>query len=246
MTIPTTDIDEITDGIYRISTWIPDVTPVGFTFNQFLVVGDEPLLFHTGPRRMFPLVAEAVERVVPVDALRWISFGHVESDESGAVNMWLAAAPRSQVAFGALGCDISLDDLCDRAPRRLAEGEVIDLGGKRLRQISTPHVPHGWEAQVLFEETTATLLCSDLFTHVGRCAPLTTDDVVEPAVLAEGMFRATALAPHTGAVLRALGDLEPRTLAIMHGSSFAGDGRAALHELAARYDAMREPAAAAA
>ena len=174
-------VDEIADGIFRISTWIPDVSPDGFTFNQFLVRGDEPLLFHTGPRMLFPLVAEAVATVLPVESLRWITFGHVEADECGSMNMWLTAAPSSQVAHGALGCDVSLNDLCDRPPRALEEGEVIDLGGKRLRQISTPHVPHGWEAQVLFEESTATLLCGDLFTHAGNGPALTTDDIVGPA-----------------------------------------------------------------
>ena len=161
-------------------------------------MADEPLLFHTGARGLFPLVAEAVAKVIPVESLRWISFGHVEADECGAMNMWLAAAPNSQVALGALGCDVCLNDLCDRPPRALADGEVIDLGGKRLRQISTPHVPHGWEAQVLFEETTGTLLCGDLFTQVGACPALTTNDIVEPAVAAEEMFHSTSLAPHTG------------------------------------------------
>ena len=192
-------VDEIADGIYRISTWIPDVTPIGFTFNQFLVAADEPLLFHAGLRGLFPLVAEAVATVLPVESLRWISFGHVEADECGAMNMWLAAAPDSTVAFGALGCDISLNDLCDRAPRSLAEGEVLDIGGKRLRQISTPHVPHGWEAQVLFEETTGTLFCGDLFSPCRRRARPHVGDVVEPALVAEQMFHGTALAPHTGA-----------------------------------------------
>jgi flavorubredoxin len=231
-------IDEISDDIHRISTWIPDVSPEGFTFNQFLVVADEPLLFHTGPRAMFPLVAEAVSTVMPVEALRWITFGHVESDECGSMNMWLAAAPDSQVAHGALGCDVSLNDLCDRPPRALAEGEVIDLGGKRVRQISTPHVPHGWEAQVLFEETTGTLFCGDLLTQVGAGAALTEDDVVGPALAAEGMFHATALAPHTTATLQALGDLAPSTLAIMHGASYRGDGRQALYDLADGYGKM--------
>src|SRR6476469_2762091 len=152
-----TSIVEINDGIYRLSTFVPDVSPEGFTFNQFLVAADEPLLFHAGPRAMFPLVAAAVATVLPVESLRWISFGHVESDECGAMNMWLAAAPRSQVAFNVLGCDVSLNDLCDRRPRALAEGEVLDLGGRRVRLVSTPHVPHGWEAQVLFEEATRTL-----------------------------------------------------------------------------------------
>jgi flavorubredoxin len=236
-----TTIDEIADGIHRISTWIPEVSPDGFTFNEFLVLGDEPLLFHTGPRGMFPLVADAVAKVTPVEGLRWITFGHVESDECGSMNMWLAAAPQAQVAHGALGCDISLNDLCDRPPRALAEGEVIDIGGKRLRQISTPHVPHGWEAQVLFEETTSTLLCGDLFTHAGAPPALTTSDIVSPALAAEEMFHATSLAPHTAETMRSLGDLEPTTLAVMHGSSFQGDGRQALYDLATAYEQMMAP-----
>ena len=243
MESPNTTIDQINDGIYRISTWIPDVTPVGFTFNQFLVVGDEPLLFHTGPRGMFPLVAEAVAKVVPVESLRWITFGHVEADECGAMNIWLAAAPNSQVAHGALGCMVSLNDLCDRAPRALADGEVIDIGGKRLRQIPTPHVPHGWEAQVLFEETTGTLLCGDLFTQIGASPPLTTDDIVEPAVAAEEIFRASSMAPHTASTLRSLGDLNPTTLALMHGPSFSGDGKRAFYDLAAAYEQIATAAA---
>lgn len=230
-------VDEIADGTYRISTWIPEVSPDGFTFNQFLLTGDEPMLFHTGPRAMFPLVAEAVATVVPVESLRWISFGHVEADECGAMNMWLTAAPHSQVAFGALGCDVSLNDLCDRPPRALQEGEVLDLGGKRVRQISTPHLPHGWEAQVLYEEVTGTLLCGDLFTQVGGGPALTTTDVVGPALAADGMFGATSLSPTTGPALRGLAELGPTTLAIMHGPSFHGDGAGALRDLATGYEA---------
>jgi flavorubredoxin len=231
-------VNEIADGIYRISTWIPDVSPEGFTFNQFLVTGEESLLFHTGPRGLFPLVAEAVATVRPVESLRWITFGHVEADECGSMNMWLAAAPQSQVAHGALGCDVSLNDLCDRPPRPLDEGEVIDLGGKRLRQVSTPHVPHGWEAQVFYEETTRTLLCGDLLSQIGAGPAITTDDVTEAAFRAEEMFHATCLAPHTATTIRQLGALEPTTLAIMHGSSFQGDGRQVLDGLAAGYEQM--------
>jgi flavorubredoxin len=231
-------VNEIEDGIFRISTWIPEVSPEGFTFNQFLVTADEPLLFHTGPRMMFPVVAEALSTVVPVESLRWISFGHVEADECGSMNMWLTAAPEAQVAFGALGCDVSLNDLCDRPPRALADGEVIDLGGKRVRQISTPHVPHGWEAQVLFEETTGTLLCGDLFSQIGSGPAVTGDDLVEPALAAEAMFHATCLAPNTGTTLWALGDLAPTTLAVMHGSSFVGDGKQALADLATGYEQL--------
>ncbi|MBV8690367.1 MAG: MBL fold metallo-hydrolase [Actinobacteria bacterium] len=234
---PTTTVNEIADGIYRLSTFVPEVAPpAGFTFNQFLIKADEPLLFHTGPRAMFPLVSEAVAKIVPVESVRWITFGHVESDENGAMNMWLAAAPNSQVAHGALGCMVQLNDMCDRPPRALDEGEVIDLGGKRVRQISTPHVPHGWEAQVLFEETTGTLLCGDLFSHLGNGAPLTTNDIVGPAIEGEEIFHASSLSPHTVDVMRQLGDLHPTTLALMHGSSYTGDGGKALYDLANEYE----------
>lgn len=234
-----TNITEINDGIYRISTLVPDAAPGGLSFNQFLVDAEQPLLFHAGMRGLFPLVAEAVAQVTPVESLRWISFGHVEADESGAMNMWLAAAQGAEVAFGALGCIVSLNDLCDRPPRMLGDGEVLDLGGKRVRQIATPHVPHGWEAQVLFEETTGTLLCGDLFTHTGDGPAITADDVVGPALEAEEVFHASCLSPATADTMRRLGDLEPTTLAIMHGSSFQGDGRKALYELAAAYEQLQ-------
>jgi flavorubredoxin len=228
----TPSVHEIAPNIYRISTFVPEVSPEGFTFNQFLVVADEPLLFHTGSRGLFPLVAEAVSSIIPIEKLRWLSFGHLESDECGSMNMWLNAAPKSQVAFGGLGCFVSLNDLADRPPRPLAEGEVLDLGGKRVRQISTPHVPHNWEAQVMFEETTGTLLCGDLMTQMGRTAPLTSGDLVEAAVRAERVFRGTTPGPAAAATLRRLSALSPERLAIMHGASFEGDGRKALLELA--------------
>jgi flavorubredoxin len=203
-------VDEIADGIYRISTYIPDIAPpAGFTFNQFLVTADQPLLFHTGPRGMFPLVAEAVATLVPVESLRWVTFGHVEADECGSMNMWLAAAPHAQVAHGVIGCEVSLNDLCDRPPVPLADGEVIDLGGKRVRHIDTPHVPHGWEAGVLFEETTGTLLCGDLFAHLDGRAALTETDLVEPAMVAEEVFQQSSLPPHTGAAIRGLAVSRP-------------------------------------
>jgi flavorubredoxin len=233
-----TKLDEIADGIFRLSTFVPEVAPpAGFTFNQFLIDADEPLLFHTGPRGMFPLVSEVVARVVPVESVRWITFGHVEADECGSMNMWLAAAPQAQVAHGGLGCEISLNDLCDRPPRALQDGEVIDLGGKRVRHIDTPHLPHGWEARVLFEETTGTLLCGDLFSHLGgNDVALTTDDILGPALEAEAIFRQTAMAPDTGERLRGLGDLAPTTLAIMHGSSYSGDCKRAFHDLADAFE----------
>jgi flavorubredoxin len=231
-----TTVDEIADHIYRLSTFVPEVGPQGFTFNQFLVAADEPLLFHTGPRGMFPLVSEAIARVVPVERLRWITFGHVESDECGAMNLFLAAAPDAEIAHGVTGCMVSLNDLADRPPRAMADGDVLDLGSHRVRHIDTPHVPHGWEARVLYEETTGTLLCGDLFSHLGNGPAVTTDDVVGPAELAEDVFGATALTPTTGATIRSLAALTPTTLAVMHGSSFAGDTTAALHALADAYD----------
>jgi flavorubredoxin len=234
-----TTVDEIADGIYRLSTWVPDIAPpAGFTFNQFLLDAEEPLLFHTGPRAMFPLVSEAVASVLPVERLRWITFGHVESDECGSMNQWLASAPRAEVAHGMLGCMVSLNDMADRAPRGLADGEVLDLGNKRVRHIDTPHVPHGWEARVLYEETTGTLLCGDLFTHLGNGPATTADDIVGPAMEAETIFRATCLAPDTAAVMRRLGDLAPNVLGLMHGSSFDGDGEKALYDLAAAYESQ--------
>ena len=190
-----TRTSEIADGIFRLSTLVPNVTPDGFTFNQFLIKADEPLLFHTGPRGMFELVSDAVSKIVPVNKLRWITFGHVESDECGSMNQWLAAAPTSQVAHGMVGVMVSLNDLADRPPRALQNGEVIDLGGKCVRHIDTPHVPHGWEARVLFEETTRTLLCGDLFTHTGDGPALTADDIVGPATKAEELFHASCLTP---------------------------------------------------
>lgn len=223
---------EIAPDIFRFSTRVDGVTPDGFTFNQFLIRADEPMLFHCGHRGMFPLISAALARVMPVEKLRWISFGHVEADESGAMNQWLAAAPHAQVLHGQLACDISLNDLADRPPRPLAGDEVVELGGKRVRFLATPHVPHNWESGLFFEETGATLLCGDVFTHTGDGPALVESDIVGPAVAADQMFHAMSLAPNTQAVLERLAALTPRTLALMHGSSFSGDGAAALRALA--------------
>ncbi len=181
-------IDEIADGIYRLSTFVADVGPTGFTFNQFLIDDDEPLLFHTGQRMLFDSVSEAVATVVPIETLRWITFGHIEADECGSMNQFLAAAPRAEVAHGGLGCMVSLNDLADRPPVPLANGQVLELGTHRVRHIDTPHVPHGWEARVLFEETTRTLLCGDLFTQLGQGPALTSNDVLAAAAQAEDVF----------------------------------------------------------
>jgi len=233
-----TKISEISDGIFRLSTFVPDIAPpAGFTFNQFLVLGDEPLLFHTGLRKMFPLTRSAVSRLIPPERLRWIAFGHFEADECGAMNEWLAIAPQAQLAHGNTGCMVSLNDMADRAPRVLEHGETIDLGnGKRVRYLDTPHTPHGWDAGVLFEESTGTLMCGDLFTQLGDGAALTETDVVGPAIAAEDLFNYSSLNPSMGATIRELAKLSPRTLALMHGPSFAGDGGAALRALADDYD----------
>ncbi len=231
-------IDEIADGIFRLSAFVPDIAPpAGLTFNHFLVLGEEPLLFHTGLRRMFPVLRAAVSRLIPPDRLRWIAFGHYEADECGAMNEWLAVAPRAEVAHGQTGCLVSLNDMADRTPRILQDGEVIELGrGKRLRYIDTPHIPHGWDAGVLYEETGGTLLCGDLFTQLGDRAALTEADIVGPAIAAEDLFRYSSLNPGMGATIRRLAELSPRTLALMHGPSFRGDGAVALSALADDYD----------
>lgn len=231
-----TKITEIADGIFRLSTFVPDMAPpAGFVFNQFLIRGEEPLLFHTGPRKMFAAIRQALSRLMPPEKLRWISFGHFEADECGAINEWLAVAPQAQAAHGQIGCMVSLADMADRTPRPLNNGEAIDLGGKRVRYIDTPHTPHGWDAGLLFEETTATLLCGDLFTQLGDTA-LTDSDIVGPAIAAEDMFRSSSLNPRMGSTIRALADFAPRTLALMHGPAFSGDGAAALRALGNDYD----------
>lgn len=230
-----TRIHEIAGGVYRLSTFVPEITASGFTFNQFLVKGDEALLFHCGMRGLFPLVSSAVAKLVPLEKLRWIGFGHVEADECGSMNQWLAASPDAQVAHGKTACMVSLNDLADRAPRAMEDGETLDLGGKRLRFVSTPHVPHGWESGVMFEETTGTLLCGDLLTHVGDGSALTGGDVLGPAIAAEQIFRSTSLGVATAPTIRKLAALKPKTLGLMHGSSFNGDCAAALHGLADYY-----------
>lgn len=229
-------IDEIADRIYRFSTFVSEIGPTGFTFNQYLIDDDQPLLFHTGLRHMFPYVAEAIASVTPLERLRWVTFGHIEADECGAMNEMLAAAPQAEVAHGALGCMVSLNDLADRQPVPLAHGQVIELGLHRVRHIETPHVPHAWEARLLYEETTKTLLCGDLFTHLGDGPAVTTGDIVGPAAQAEDVFGATCLTPTTGTTIRGLATLAPSTLAVMHGSCFVGDCANALTDLAVEYD----------
>jgi flavorubredoxin len=231
-----TSINEVAQGIYRLSSFVPEVEPGGLVFNQFVILGEAPLLFHTGPRGMFPAVRDAVARIMPPEELRWITFGHYEADECGSMNEWLATAPNAQVAHGMTGVMVSLNDMADRTPRILQHGEVIDLGGKRVRYLDTPHVPHGWEAGLLFEEDTGTLLCGDLFTQYGQGPAWTEGDIVGPAIAGEDIAGYSALNPGMGATLRKLAELKPRTLALMHGPSFAGDAAGALMALADDYD----------
>ena len=239
-----TKVFEIADGIFRLSTLVTEIAPpAGFSFNQFLVLGDEPLLFHTGPRRMFPLVREAVATLMDPTQLRWITFGHVEADECGSMNDWLALAPQAQVAHGQIGCDVQLRDLSDKPPRVLRNGEVIEVGGrKRLRWVDTPHTPHAWDAGVLFEEDSGTLLCGDLFTQLGNGQALVQGDILGPAIAAEEMFRYASLHPDMGMHIRGLAGLSPRKLALMHGPTWEGDGAGALLALADFYDGRRQPA----
>ena len=185
-----TTIDEIAPDIFRLSTHVDEVAPpAGFTFNQFLIRGDEPFLFHTGMRQLFPLVSDAVSKLTPIDDLRWISFAHVEADESGAMNHFLAAAPHAEVVHGGLAVEISLNDLADRPPRPMADDELLDIGGHLLRFVPTPHVPHNWESGLWFDETARTLLAGDLFTQLGDEPAVTSDDMIEASLAAEELFR---------------------------------------------------------
>ena len=233
----TAQVNEIADGIFRLSVFVPEIAPPdGFSFNSFLVLDDEPLLFHAGQRRMFSEFSAAVASIMPIEGLRWISFGHVEADECGAMNLWLEAAPQAQVVHGETACNISLNDLADRPPRMVADGELITSGRRRIRYIDTPHVPHAWESGVIFEETTRTLFCGDLFTQLGSTAT-TEQDIVPAATAAEDVFHSTSIGPPTAPTIRRLAELKPSTLALMHGPTFFGDGATALERLADYYAA---------
>jgi flavorubredoxin len=235
-----TRIDQIAERVYRISTYIAKIGPTGFTFNQFLVDADEPLLYHTGMRRLFPSVSEAIAQVLPVEKLRWIAFAHVEADECGAMNEFLAAAPDAQVVHGELGCMLTLNDQAARAPRPVQDGEVIDLGGaglaRRVVEIATPHVPHNWESHVFFEQETQTLFCGDLLTQLGDGPAIVGDDLIDAAIAAEDLLHQTSLGPLVPATYRKLADLQPARLAIMHGSSYEGDAAALLRAMADVYE----------
>lgn len=226
-----TRVTEIADGIHQLATHIDEID---FGFNQYLVTGDEPLLFHTGMRQVFPLISGAVSQVVPVETMRWITFGHVESDECGSMNQWLAAAPRATVAQGQIGCMVSIGDLADREPRALADGEVLDIGGHRMRWIDTHHVPHCWEAGIMFDETTRTLFSGDLFARYGAYDASTSDDIAGPAIEGDEKdgYSSWSLHPSTADTLRRLADLDVATIAPMHSSAFTGDCAKALRDVA--------------
>lgn len=228
-----TRVTEVANGVHQLSTFVG--APVGF--NQYLIAADQPLLFHTGMRQLFPLVSAGVSKVLPPDTLRWVSFGHVEADECGSMNNWLAVAPHATVAQSEIGCMVSIGDLADRPPRPLANGEKLDIGGHVVQWFDTPHVPHGWEAGVLYDETTKTLFCGDLFTRFGDYEASSSDDIVGPAIQAENDAPGSlSLHPSSGATIGRLAALDIKTLALMHGPAFTGDCRAALLHLADDFD----------
>ena len=228
-----TNLHEIAPGIYRINTPLA-IAAGAFSFNQYLVADDEPLVFHTGPRRLYPLVAEAIGKVLPLSSLRHVAFSHVEADECGALNDFLAAAPNAQPVCGQVAAMVSVNDIADRPARALADGEILPTGRHQLKWLDAPHVPHGWECGYLMELATGTLLCGDLFTQGGTGAePVTESDLLAPS---EGFRRSMdyyAHAPQTGATLERLAREAPRVLACMHGSAWRGDGAALLRALAA-------------
>ena len=228
-------ITEIAADVYRISVFVPEIN---LEFSHFLVKDDEPLLFHTGLRRMFPLLHEAVARVIDPRTIRHIGFSHFESDECGALNNWLELAPEAKPVCGLVGALVSVDDFSMRPARALTAEDTLVTGKYRFRFLPTPHVPHGWDAGVMLEETAGTLFCSDLFHQWGQHDPLTTSNIIDRCREALQQSEAGPFANyvpythHTGRVLEGLAKWEPRTLATMHGSSYSGDGGQRLHELA--------------
>ena len=227
-----TNVHEISDGIYRINTPVQIEGAGGFSFNQYLIVDDEPLLFHTGPRKMFALVREAVARILPVERLRYIAFSHVEADECGSLNEWLVAAPQSVPMCGTIAAMVSVIDLADRAPRALADEELLPLGTHSVRWYDAPHLPHGWECGFLMEELTSTLFCGDLFTQGGAdCPPITESDILRPSEAFRHKMDYFSYTKNAGVILERLAAANPTTLACMHGSAWRGDGAKLLRDL---------------
>ena len=229
-----TNVHEIAAGIFRINT--PIVFPDGsgeFNFNQYLIADDEPLVFHTGPRRMFPLVSEAIGRILPLDTLRYIAFSHFEADECGSLNEFLAAAPNAVPVCSRVAAMVSVNDVADRPARPLADGEVLRLGQHAVRWYDTPHLPHAWECGLMMETHTRTLCCGDLFTQGGPgTAPITTTDILGPSEAFRGQMDYYAHSPDTTAMLERLASEQPAVLACMHGSTWRGDCAALLRDLA--------------
>ena len=228
-----TSVDEIAAGIFRISTPIDFPDGRGFSFNQYLVVDDEPLLFHSGPRRMFPLVSEAIAALMPIERLRYVGLSHTEADECGALNLLLAAAPQAVPLCGTIAADVSINDLADRPARALADGETLSLGRHALTWFDTPHVPHGWDCGLMMDASTSTFFCGDLFTQPGHGEQaLTEGDILGPSEAFRQPSDYYAHAPQTAATLARLAGQKPQTLACMHGSAWRGDGGALLRHLA--------------
>jgi flavorubredoxin len=229
-----TNVHEIAAGIYRINT--PIVFPDGagaFNFNQYLIADDEPLVFHTGPRRMFPLVSEAIGRILPVATLRYVAFSHFEADECGSLNEFLAAAPNAVPVCSRVAAMVSVNDVADRPARPLADGEVLRLGQHAVRWYDTPHLPHAWECGLMMEIHTRTLCCGDLFTQGGPGdVPLTETDILGPSEGFRGQMDYYAHSPDTTAMLERLASEQPAVLACMHGSAWRGDCAALLRALA--------------
>lgn len=228
-----TNVHEIADSLYRINTPITIEGAGGFSFNQYLIVDDEPLLFHTGPRKLFALVHEAVATILPPDRLRYIGLSHVEADECGSLNEWLEAAPQSVPLCGSVAAMVSIGDLADRAPRALADGERLALGEHSVRWFDTPHLPHAWECGFLMDEHTSTLLCGDLFTQGGASLPpITEADILGPSEAFRHKMDYFSHTKHARPMLERLASLQPTTLACMHGSAWRGDGAGLLRALA--------------
>jgi flavorubredoxin len=229
-----TNIHEVADGIYRINTPLPpSLVPGGFSFNQYLILDDEPLLFHTGPRKMFPLIREAVASVMPVADLRHVAFSHVESDECGSLNEWLSVAPNAAPLCGQIAAMVSIEDLADRPPRALADGETISLGRHSVQWFDAPHLPHAWECGFMLEASTRTLLCGDLFTQPGTGEqPLTESDILTPSEAFRKQMDYFSHTKNAREMLERLASTKPTTLACMHGSAWAGDGAQLLRALA--------------
>lgn len=228
-----TNVHEIAEGIYRINTPVVIPGEVGFSFNQYLLVDDAPLLFHTGPRKLFLLVRDAVASVLPVARLRYIALSHVEADECGSLNEWLAAAPRAEPLCGTVAAMVSIEDLADRRPRAVADGETLPLGAHAVRWFDTPHLPHAWECGFLLEDRTKTLLCGDLFTQGGTALPaLTEADILGPSEAFRHELDYFSHTKHARGMLERLAATNPISLACMHGSAWRGDGAALLRALA--------------